>query len=86
METLLEHPDLPFSIERNPLNNQYIKRYDNGAAQAATETEYLLALIIAKLVPNTAPVEAQTVATTEDKKPSDDAVEKHQSKQSKSGK
>ncbi|HEY9643066.1 MAG TPA: hypothetical protein V6C57_21435 [Coleofasciculaceae cyanobacterium] len=49
---LIEHPDLPYTIEPDPTAaERFIRRYPSGAIAAAEPMEYMLGLILMKLEP-----------------------------------
>jgi len=45
----VSHPLLPYTIVFNPVNSQFVRRYDTGTLEAAQPSEYLLGLVLTKL-------------------------------------
>lgn len=45
MEPIIDHPDLPFTVEMDIVPNRYVKRFADGSIEVATSTDYMLAVL-----------------------------------------
>jgi len=62
---LIEHPELPFTIEPDLLGgDRYLRRYPTGAIEASNSTEYLLGVILMKIDPPSISAESNLSSPT----------------------